>query len=333
MNRLSAALLTTALAVTSLSAASGLAAAADPEKITVAYFREWPTANQVAQAEQWYDKERGVPLEWRAYNTGVEMADAMVAGEVDISYSMGVVPFALAVTAGAPIKVVGMAVDTGGADNCVIYKKEAIDRANAHELEGRKVAVPLNTVTHYKMLRSLVFLGVDVERLDVVDMSPHDIDDAFIGGDLAMGCSWGGPLRRMKGHGWELLSANEQDRLGIRAFDVIAVTNEFAEEHPDLVVKFLAVTDRAIDYLDDEPEQARPIIAKAAELDLKASDIVLSLFDFYTRDDQLTERWMGGGIQTFLKEVADFFEQQGQIEKALDDYSATVDASFYERVE
>ena len=57
-----------------------------------------------------------------------------------------------------------MAVDTGGADNCVIYKKEAIDRANAHELEGRKVAVPLNTVTHYKMLRSLVFLGVDVEQ-------------------------------------------------------------------------------------------------------------------------------------------------------------------------
>ena len=44
-----------------------------------------------------------------------------------------------------------------------------------------------------------------------------------------MGCSWGGPLRRMKGHGWELLSANEQDRLGIRAFDVIAVTNDFAE--------------------------------------------------------------------------------------------------------
>ena len=321
------------LAASVLGATADSAVAADPEKITVAYFREWPTANQVAQAEQWYDKELGVPLEWRAYNTGVEMADAMVAGEVDISYSMGVVPFALAVTAGAPIKVVGMAVDTGGADNCVIYKKEAIDRANAHELEGRKVAVPLNTVTHYKMLRSLVFLGVDVERLDVVDMSPHDIDDAFIGGDLAMGCSWGGPLRRMKGHGWELLSANEQDRLGIRAFDVIAVTNEFAEEHPDLVVKFLAVTDRAIDYLDDEPEQARPIIAKAAELDLKASDIVLSLFDFYTRDDQLTERWMGGGIQTFLKEVADFFEQQGQIEKALDDYSATVDASFYERVE
>ncbi len=329
MTRLIATILT---ATAALASVLGTALAAELEEITVAYFTEWPTANQVAQAERWYDKELGVKVNWRAFNTGVEMADAMVAGEVQISYSMGVVPFALAVTAGAPIKVVGVAVDTGGADNCVIYKKEAIDRANAHELEGRRVAVPLNTVTHYKMLRSLVFLGVDVDKIDVVDMSPHDIDDAFIRGELAMGCSWGGPLRRMKGHGWELLSANEQDRLGIRAFDVIAVRNDFAAEHADLVVRFLAVTDRAIEYLDDEPEAAKPVIAKAAGLSLRESDIVLSLFDFYTRDDQLTERWLGGGVQTFLKEVADFFQQQGKIDRALADYGPTVDASFYEQV-
>ena len=326
-------LLSILVAASALMLPAGPAAAADLEKITVAYFREWPTANQVAQAEKWYDKELGVEVEWKAYNTGVEMAKAMVDGEVQISFSMGVVPFALAVTDGAPIKVVGVAVDTGGADNCVIYKREAIDRANAHELEGRKVAVPLNTVTHYKMLRSLVFLGVDIGKIDVVDMSPHDIDDAFIDGKLAMGCSWGGPLRRMKGHGWELLSANEQDRLGIRAFDVIAVTNELAEKHPDLVVKFLSVTDRAIDYMNRERDKAEPVIAKAAGLELKDSNIVLSLFDFYTRDDQLTERWMQGGVQQFLKEVADFFQKQGKIDKALDDYGPTVDAGFYEKVE
>ena len=328
MKQLLAAVLVAGVA---LAVPSEAVKAASHEKVTVAYFKEWPTANQVAQAQKWYDETMGVELEWRAFNTGVEMAEAMVAGEVQISYSMGVVPFALAVTAGAPIKVVGVAVDTGGADNCVIYKREAIDRANAHELEGRKVAVPLNTVTHYKMLRSLVFLGVDIDKIEVVDMSPHDIDDAFIDGQLAMGCSWGGPLRRMKGHGWELLSANEQDRLGIRAFDVIAVTNDFASEHPDLVVKFLEVTDRAVEYLGDEPESAQPVIAEAAGLDLKSSNIVLSLFDFYTREDQLSERWMTGGIQSFLKEVADFFEQQGKIDKALDSYDATVDASYYEK--
>lgn len=311
--------------------AAGPARAAAPEQVTVAYFLEWPTANQVAQAEGWYDEALGVPVAWRPFDTGVAMAEAMVAGEVDIAYSMGVVPFALAVTEGAPIKAVGVAVAYAENDNCVIYKKEAIDRANAQELEGRKVGVPLNTVTHYKMLRSLTILGVDVSKVDVIDMSPQDVAAAFVQGELAMGCSWGGPLRRMRGEGWELLGAREQERLGIRAFDIIAVTDDFAAEHPDLVTDFLEVTDRAIDYLDDDPEDAQPLIAAAAGLDLKESNIVLSLFDFYPRDQQLTERWMQGGVQTFVKEVADFFEQQGEIDHVLDDYSAYVDPSFYER--
>ena len=307
--------------------------AADPEKITVAYFAEWPTANQVAQAEKWYDEELGVPFEWRAFDTGVAMAEAMVAGEVDIAYSMGIVPFALAVTDGAPIKAVGVAVSYAENDNCVIYRKEAIDRANAHELEGRKVAVPLNTVTHYKMLKGLTILGVDVSKVDVIDMSPQDIEEPFAKGELAMGCSWGGPLRRMKGHGWELLSADEQERLGIRAFDIIAATDAFATEYPELVTKFLQVSDRAVEYLEDEPGEAEAVIAEAAGLELKESNIVLSLFDFYTKDEQLTERWMQGGVQEFVKEVADFFEEQGEIDSALDDYAAAVESGFYESVE
>ena len=168
-------------------------------------------------------------------------------------------------------------------------------------------------------------------KVDVVDMSPQDIAEAFLRGELAMGCSWGGPLRRMKGHGWELLSAYEQERLGIRSFDVIAVTEELATNHPEVVVKFLMVTDRAIEFLNDHAAEAQPVIAKAAELDLKESNIVLSLFDFYPRSEQLTERWMQGGVQSFLKEVADFFQKQGKIDRALDDYSSSVDASFYEK--
>lgn len=315
------------LLTTCLASGPNMAA---PEKITVAYFQEWPTANQVAQSEKWYDEALGLPVEWRPYSDGVEMAEAMVAGEVDIAYSMGVVPFTLAVTDGAPIKTVGVAVSYAENDNCVIYKKEAIDRANAHELEGRKVGVPINTVTHYKMLRTLVFLGVDVDKVDVVDMSPNDIDDAFINGELAMGCSWGGPLRRMKSHGWELLSAYEQERIGIRTFDIIAVTDDFATSYPELVTKFLEVTDRATEYLDDEPDLAKPLIAKAAGMELKQSNIVLSLFDFYPRSDQLTEGWMLGGVQTSVKEVAEFFQSQGKIDVVLDDYGPSVDATFYE---
>lgn len=303
-----------------------------PEKITVAYFLEWPTANQVAQIQGWYQDEMGVEVEWRAFDAGTEMADAMVAGEVDIAYSMGSVPFAIAVSQGAPIKAVGVAVSYAENDNCVIYKKAAIDKANAQALEGKKVAVPFGTVTHYKMLRTLEHLGVDIGKLELIDMVSADAAEAFLAGELTMACGWGGALRRMKGHGYELMSAKEQERLGIRVFDVIAVTDELAETAPELITKFLAVTDRAAAYLDDEPEAAKPVIAEAAGMELKESNIVLSLFEFPTRDEQLSGTWMGGTVAPFLKQVGEFFVAQGELEAALDDYGPTVDPSFYQEV-
>ena len=329
MKRSIAAILAAALTAAS---AFGVVAAEKPEAITVAYFPEWPTANQVAQAEQWYDKEMGLEVDWRQFDSGVEMANAMVAGEVDISYSIGIIPFMGAVSEGAPLTAVGIAVSYAENDNCVVHYKAAIDKANAHELEGKKVAVPFGTVTHYKLLRTLDFLAVDTGKLNLVDMVSAKGAEALARGEVTMACGWGGALRRMLGKNRVLMSAREQTKIGIRTFDVIAVTNDFAKMHPDLVTTFLRVSDRAADYLDDDPDQAKPIIAKAAGLSLKESSILLSRFQFYTRDAQLTGTWMRGGVQAFTKEVADFFVEQGAMPKALDDYGPMFDASFYEQV-
>ena len=328
MKRLVGALLTAALTV---ACGFGVAAAEKPESITVAYFPEWPTANQVAQAERWYDEEMGVELRWIEFQSGVDMARAMVAGEVDISYSMGIIPFIGAVSDGAPLTAVGIAVSYAENDNCVVHRKAAIDKANAHELEGKKIAVPFGTVTHYKLLRTLDFLAVDTTKLDLVDMVSAEGEKALARGDVTMACGWGGALRRMLGKNQVLMSAREQTKIGIRTFDVVAVTNDLAENHPDLVTAFLRVSDQAADYLDDDPDRAEPIIAQAAGLSLKESNILLARFQFYNRDAQLTGTWMGGGVQAFSKEVADFMVGQDAMARALDDYGPTFDAGFYER--
>ena len=64
-----------------------------PDEVTVAYFLEWPTPNQVAQLEQTYDDALGVPVNWVSFDTGVAMSAAMASGDVDIAYSQGLVPF------------------------------------------------------------------------------------------------------------------------------------------------------------------------------------------------------------------------------------------------
>ena len=317
-----------ALAV-GVSISFGAAISADkPEEITVAYFLEWPTANQVAQLEKAYDKDLGVKVNWRAFGNGNEMTQAMASGKVQIAYSQGLVPYVVAVSSGLPLQLVGVAVSYAEADNCVVSKDSGITKANAKELEGKKVGTPIGNVTHYKLLRMLDHLGVDATKVNMVQMNGADAAVAFARGDIVMGCAFGGPMLRMKETGEYLMTAKEQEDIGIRVFDVISVTKEFADEHPELVQKFINVTDKANAAYYKDKAAALPKIAKAAGMDKKDADNLLEMFSFPSKTDQASDAWLGGTVQKFTKEVADFFVQQKQMDKALPSYDGNVNAKF-----
>ncbi len=306
---------------------SGNAAMAVDE-ITVAYFLEWPTPNQYAQANQIYDQELGVRVNWRAFDTGVQMSAALAGGAVQILYSQGVPPFLIAASSGLDIELVGIAVTYDDNDNCVVHASQGITAQNARELEGKRVAVPLGTAAHYGMLRQMDYLGVDVSKLSIVDLSPPEGAAALARGDVAMACGWGGALRRMLEHGNVLMTGAEKRAAGIRIFDVISVDRNFAQANPELIARFLRVTEDMNRRFETHRDEMLPVIAREAGMDLEATAATIDGFGFPTIDEQLGPEWMGGGLQAFLKSVADFFAEHGNIERALDSYDGVVNPTY-----
>ena len=317
-----------AFAVTLAAPAFAASHAPKPDKVTVAYFLEWPTANQVAQVEGTYEERLGVPVEFRAFGNGNEMTQAMVSGDVDIAYSQGFVPFVVGVSNNAPIKMVGVAVTYADNDACIVRDDAGITKDNAAELEGKKVASPLGNVTHYKFLKSMEALGADASKVELVQMNPADGAVALIRGDVVMACGFGGALDRMKEVGSPLLTGAEQEELGINTFDIVSVTDDFAEQYPDLVKEFLAVTEEANQAYKDDPDAAYETISGAAGMDLEATKNMMGGFGFPSAEDQKGENWMGGGVQEATKGVADVMVGAGEMEAALDDYSQFVDPQF-----
>ena len=61
-------------------------------EVRVAFFLEWPTPNQEDKVKGLYEKALGVPVKWTNFSNGGAMTDAMLAGDIDISYSQGLVP-------------------------------------------------------------------------------------------------------------------------------------------------------------------------------------------------------------------------------------------------
>jgi taurine transport system substrate-binding protein len=307
-----------------MAGATPSAAAADLKELTVAYFLEWPMPFQYAKVKGIYEKKLGMKVNWRSFDAGTAMSAAMASGDVHISVSQGVPPFVVAASAGQDLQIADVAVSYSENDNCVVKTALEIDKSNVKDLVGKKVGVPIGTAAHYGFLKQMDHFGIDVSKMEVVDMAPPDGAAAFAQGNLDMVCGWGGALRRMKEHGNVLLSGAEKEKLGIQVFDVTSVPASFASEHADLLAKFVGVTAEMNKMWLTKSKEMLPVIAKDAGMDEKGTAATMATFSFPSAKEQLSAKWLGGGTQKFLKEVGDFFKKQGNIPASRDSYAGAV---------
>lgn len=313
-------------ATAGLALLSGTNAAFALDEVTVAYFLEWPMPFEYAKAMGTYEKEMGVKINWRSFDTGTAMSAAMASGDVQFAVSQGVPPFVVATSAGQDLQILDVAVSYSDNDNCVARTDLEITKDNAKELEGKKVVLPVGSAAHYGFLKQMEHFGVDITTMEIVDMAPPDGAAAFAQGGIDLACGFGGGLRRMKENGNVLLTGAEKEALGILVFDVTSAPAAFVAENPDLVAKFLKVTADANAMWADEAQRSTmlPVIAKDSGMDEAAAADSLATFTFPTVEEQLSEKWLGGGAQTFMQGVAQVFVTAGSIPAALDSYDAAV---------
>jgi taurine transport system substrate-binding protein len=308
-----------------LSVAASEAAAQD--QITIGYFLEWAMPFEYAKAKGEISKAMGVKVNWRSFDTGTAMSAAMASGDVQMAISQGVPPFIVAASAGQDLQVVDVAVSYSGNDNCVVSDRLDIDKTNAKELEGKKVAVPIGTAAQYDFLKQMEHFGVDTSTMQIVDMAPPEGAAALAQGNVDMACGYAGGLVRMEQHGHVLLTGPEKDAIGLHVYDVISAPAQFVDEHPDLVTKFLTEMHKMNDKWNsgaDAQAEMLPVIAKDAGMDLPAAKKMMAGFSFLPLDKDLGPDWMGGGVAKNLKEVADFFVKTGNVPKARPSYEDAV---------
>ena len=326
-------MLKAAAAAVALMAGTNAAHALD--EITVAYFLEWPMPMEYAKVNGTYDKELGLKVNWRAFDTGTAMSAAMASGDVQFAVSQGVPPFVVATSAGQDIEAIAVAVSYSDNDNCVVRSDLEITKDNAKELEGKKVALPLGTAAHYGFLKQMDHFGVDTSTMQIVDMAPPEGAAALAQGAVDMACGYGGGLGRMKEHGNVLLTGKEKEDLGLLVFDVISSPAPFLAENPDVAAKFLKVTSDANAAWNEgsKKDEMLAVIAKDAGMDEAKARTDMSTFVFPSVGEQLSQKWFGGGTQAFMKGVSGVFVDAGSIPSALDSYDGRVDTGPLKAVE
>ncbi|MCY4140624.1 MAG: ABC transporter substrate-binding protein [Rhodobacteraceae bacterium] len=240
------------------------------DTVNVAFFLQWATPNLVAKVDKSYDDAMGVDVNWVDFTTGTAMTEAMLAGDIDISYSQGLAPFVTAIQQGAPLKMVGIAV-VYEANDCFVRNELGIDSSNVSELEGKTVAVPLNTMADFAFRSYMNHYGIDISTMTVVDQAPPDGAKSLADGAVDMACVFGGVDTAAAAEvGTRIMETQQKIDAGIGSFDVVTVTEKFATEHPELVRAFLEVTEEANSAWEGTDEQFK-VVADASGMDLETT--------------------------------------------------------------
>ena len=265
------------------------------ESVNVAFFLEWATPNQIAKVDKAYDDAMGVDVNWTNFSTGVQMTEAMLAGDIDIAYSQGLAPFITAVQEGAPLKMVSIAV-VYEANDCFVSDSLGITSANASELEGKTVAVPLNTMADFSFRKQMAALDVDISTMTIVDQAPADGAVSLADGSVAMACIFGGASAKAAGEvGKPIMSTQQKKDAGIGSFDVVSVTEKFATENPGLLRTFLQVTEEANMNWTASDAQIKKVAADAG-MDVPTTKNQMSGFVFPSIADQKATYFGSDGI-------------------------------------
>ena len=205
--------------------------------------------------EKGFFTEEGVEIELSVMeNTPLKMG-AMMAGRVDIVASTAD-EFPTYMRDGSPLRYI-LAVDNSNGGDGVVSNK---DIATVADLKGRSVAFEEGSVSQFFINALLQREGMTQSDIKMVNMTATDAGVAFTANRVDAAVTWEPHLSQgaATDHGKILVNSSETPGLIV---DVIAVLASTADEHEEELKAFVRAWQRALDFLESNPDEAYQIMA------------------------------------------------------------------------
>lgn len=306
MKKLFSALLALALALMSLA---GIAAAEEQalsvDSLTVTYVSSPLNVPSIVEKEQGiFSETLGVPVEYAEITSGADQTQALASGDVQILYAVGGTSIILSAANGADIKVLNMYSRSPRAF-CLYAADDAL--TTPESLAGKTIAGPTGTNLHELLVAYLATAGMTIDDVNYVNMSIPDAKAALDGGSVDVAMLAGANAYNAGLQGYTLVTDGEGL---ISAIIAVAVTEEFYNEHPDVIERFAQAEQTIADYMANNEEEALATAAEYLDLDVEA---VREMYAYYDFSLELTDADVTG-----FQETADFMYASGMIEEAYD---------------
>jgi sulfonate transport system substrate-binding protein len=249
------------------------AAAAQPSTIRLDYAYYNPVS-LLLKDKGWLEQELavdGIAVQWTQSIGSNKALEFLNSGSIDFGSTAGAAAL-LGKINGNPIKAIYV---YSKPEWTALVTRPDTGIAKVEDLKGKTVAAARGTDPYIFLLRALDRFGLTEKDVHIVLLQHPDGKNALLSGQVDAWAGLDPYMAQAEVESGARLFFRDPD---LNTYGVLDVRQEFAEDHPELVERVLAVYEKARKYAVDHPDELKAILIKAAKL----SDAVAT--------KQLTER-------------------------------------------
>jgi len=234
------------------------------------------SAAQIIAEKQGYFEEEGVKVTNHLIENGPEMGSMIAGGSAPICLMSNF----LAITMKAsdvPIKVLAVLDQMAGTQAMV--GRPGLKLESAKDLEGLTVGMPNGAEVYYAINNMGKELGVDVEKINFVNIGPSDGLAALQKGDIDALAAWEPFITKGIQAGGEFILSGRESNLPEKQGEVnwlsvhstLMATEDFVAENPNTIKALIRALKKATDFINSNREEAIKILSP--ELRLSESEL------------------------------------------------------------
>ncbi len=245
------------------------------EKISIGTTtQELSTLIWIAEEKDYFE-ENGLDVTLKAYDTGIETKNALLAGEVDVTDTVDFVISGLGLEE-VDIKVLA-SINTAIINYIIARKDRGIFSLN--DLKGKKIGIKLGSSAEYYLGRTLILNDLSLQDVELVAIHPPDMPEAIAQGKVDATITW-------HPHNYHIKSSLGDNAIvwsahgGQDVYWFVFCKDEFIQKYPEKIKRLLNALIQAEEFVKYNSLEAKEIIAKRVNLDLQYIESVWSDFHF-----------------------------------------------------
>ena len=290
---------------------------------------------KVAIADKTFAKRTGYKVNWRKFDSGGAVINAMASGDVHIAMA-GSSPIAAGIANGLPIEIFWIVEDIASAEALVVRDGSGIKAPQ--DLKGKRIGIPFVSTTHFHMLFALEQFGINSRQVKLRNLQPPQIAAAWERGDIDAAFIWDPVLGKLKENGTVLITSGQLSSWGKATFDGMVVNKDFAAKNEKFMIEFTKVMDESTRAYSENPARWNAQASNARKVANlaggEASQVAgtLALYGFPTAAQQASSAWLGGGenggVAQAMKFTAEFLKDGKKVDAVPKTYAQFVNSKF-----